>query len=97
MWRMTEKQHVANPETRPGPGWLQAQEVHYMMAFKVAITVTPDNSVKAQSPCIKLYTQIQFSVPTMQRFGILPKKSATTIVGYVIQALEDPSISRLLK
>lgn len=53
MCHMTEKQHIANPEPVPGPGphilyghlcWLQAQEVHYMMAFKVAITVIPDSA-----------------------------------------------------
>lgn len=55
MCHMSEKQHIANSEHLPGPGprilyghqcWLQAREVHYMMAFKVAITVTP-HSAKA--------------------------------------------------
>lgn len=51
MCHMSEKQHTANPESLPRPSphilylcWFQAQEVHYMMAFKVAIPVIPDTA-----------------------------------------------------
>lgn len=106
MWHVSEKQHIAIPEPLPGPGphilyghlcWLPAQEVHYMIAFKVAITVTPDSAkaVWEQSPCIKCFTQLLRSVPPKKRLGSLPKALQVQLL-YSMRS-KDPKISRLLK
>lgn len=111
MYHMSEMQHIANPEPLPGPSphilyghlcWFQAREVHYMMAFKMAITVIPDGAksrVRAHSLCIKCYTQLLGSVPTKQRIGRLPKNPQLQLLFAMRSKYlsKDPSISGLLK